>query len=156
MRTTSFFPGLVLFYGILALGSCRNTKLVVPLAEPEFELHATAQRYIAALGKGRGVLFHISFKEPDSLNCATFTLDSLVINGKKIPSGWTEQGHKPLVEGNYFVAEQEHEPGKIPEPTVNTADPVLYFSDYLPATLYFHYNKRHYAIPITHFESLSE
>ncbi|MHB1278288.1 MAG: hypothetical protein ACYC1Q_07810 [Bacteroidia bacterium] len=129
---------------------------MVPGTEPEFKIHATAQRYVAALGKGRGVLFHVYFNEPDSLSYSAFTLDSLVVHGKKIPATWTEQGNKPVVEGNYFVAEQEPEPGKVPEPSVNTADPVLYFSDYLPATLYFHYQRKHYAIPITHFESLSE
>lgn len=156
MRNASFVRCLLLLCSTLAVISCRNTRLVVPVAEPEFKLNATAQRYVAALGKGRGVLFHVYFKQPDSLNSLVFELDSLIVNGNKIPSTWTEQEKKPVVEGNYFVAEQEPEPGKIPEPTVISADPVLYFSDYLPATLFFHYDKKPYSIPITHFESLSD
>lgn len=156
MRNTSFICFLLLFSGSSALISCRNTKGVSPAKEPEFKLQASAQRYLSALGKGRGVLFHINFISPDSMDSLAFRLDSLMVNGKNVPANWNMVGNKPHIEGNYFIAEQEPEAGKIPEPTVNSPDVILYFSEYLPATLHFHYQDKACITSIEQFESISE
>lgn len=156
MRNTSFLRRLTLLCGVMVLFSCRNTKVTLAVPKPEFSLSATAQRYVAALGKGRGVLFHIHFIQPDSIDVRAFMLDSLVINGQTIPSSLRTGMSKLQIEGNYFVPLSDPEPGVIPIPTTASPDPILFLSEYLPATLYFHYKQKPYSTPIHHFESISE
>ncbi len=158
MRNPSFLLHFALLSASVVLFSCKNTKVATPLPEPVpgFRLEASARPYIAALDKGRGVLFYISFIQPDSMNFEQFDLDSLLIHGKVIPSTWKQSGKTPEVEGNYFVPVPDPEPGVIPMPTTDSPDPILYLSDYLPATLYFHYKGRAYSEDIDHFHFISE
>lgn len=156
MRNSSLVLCLTALCCLTMFNSCQNRRITSETAGTEFAVYATAQSYIAALGKGRGVLFHVYFSTPDSFNLPTFKLDSLIIHGKNIPSTWSPEDNKPVIEGNYFVAEKEPGPGEVPLPGVDAPDPVLYLSEYLPASLYFHYEGKPFVIPISQFKTLTE
>jgi hypothetical protein len=160
MRKTSLLRHVTLLCSVVVFFSCKNSKVAVPSDPPspelEFSLEATARPYMAAMGKGRGVLFHLFFTRPDSMHVRAFELDSLVIHGKLIPATWKEEANKPVVEGNYFVPVPDPEPGVIPMPTTESPDPILYLSEYLPARLYFHYEGKAYSEAIDHFHTISE
>jgi len=61
-----------------------------------------------------------------------------------------------IIEGNYFVPKAERTPESPVLPTLTAPDPILYLEQYYPATLYFHYLEKAYALPITEFESISD
>lgn len=157
MKLSTLLSFGFLLVGLQLFSACKNTRNTATVPVPvEFKVHAKAQVYTTAMGKGRGVLFHIYIDQPDSVQWQSLSLDSLIINGKFIPASIKTSKVPYSIEGNYFVATKDPEPNQAPLPTLEVADPVLFLSQYLPANLYLHYQSKPYIIPIEHFESVHE
>ncbi|MDX5319478.1 MAG: hypothetical protein LPK45_00330 [Bacteroidota bacterium] len=136
------------------ISACSSIKKV-PKEELNFRFEATARPYVAALGSGRGVVFNLSMLQP-ALPSSDIQIDSFIVNGKRTEVAWQENTQPPLIQANYFVPEPMQDSGATPMPEINSPDPIIYLSQYEPATLYLQVKGEAHAVPITSIKRLIE
>ncbi len=134
--------------------SCKSKKTATIEKEPQFTVTASAQRYHAALGSGNGVIFLVYLHADIPVQRDLLKADSIIVNKRNIEPNLRADSTL-IVEGNYFVPRPPKGDGQ-ELPTIESADPVLFLGQYLPATLYLTYRNKPYALEIEEFESISE
>lgn len=134
--------------------SCKTKKTATQEKDPQFTVTASAQRYHAALGSGDGVLFLVYLTADLPVQRTDLKVDSLIVNKHKIEASF-RMDSSLVVEGNYFIPRPQTGDGQ-ELPSTESADPVVYLGQYLPATLYLTYRNKAYALDIEEFESITE